>query len=226
MIPTVAKYVKQSLEQIHALDFSIPECTIPYYIMNLEDYGGFSQGFCADYMNEIQLSTILFNDDLMLRQTIIHETLHFYQSKYDPRSLALFKKPWNNDHLTLYEIAAIWIEKKMDEERINANYQLQEGGLCKSFDNNFRLGLSTSAADLKELYPNSREYQEQGYALAPLLKYMIDLNPNKGGDSNVHSLYKLYWNNIYKANNTILEVLHDWYNACFNFFFFRGNRGN
>ena len=234
----VGEVIEETIRQIHKLGFRLEGegRTIPFYYEYYKEYEAPRGEFIQDRINGNWWSCILLNTRNLLsdvkstgklstnmKQTIIHETFHYYQADYDPRYWSLIKgSSVNNETLIMYEMGAVWIEKFMNSGKLNANFQLSEQGLKHCFDNQFRLGVPDKAEDLMGLYPGKEKiaYQQQGYALAPLLYHMI--KKKKAEDKSVHSLYynwKLAQLPIagYVGTSTVVR-LGEWYDNTFTFF--------
>ena len=207
----IGREIEEAIKQIHKLGFKLngKGRTIPFYYEYYDPekddapWGEFQQ----DYMNNDWWSCIFFDTrqiasvditeplKIELKHAIIHETFHYYQSDYDPRHWSARKTfPsllfGEDENLTLCEMGSVWIEKFRNNGKLNGNYQLKEHGLCNCFENHFRLGVPRTKKDILELFPKKKnnEYQQQGYALAPLLEYM--LKKEKREDSSVYDLFK------------------------------------
>ena len=225
-LPTVNMYIKEAVKTIHDLGFKIPEgAKLNYHLADTEylfglisSYGYYSRSLIGRSFDGIYLkdALVLKNNTSMLKQTIIHETLHNFQSYYDAHYLV---KPIG-DHMSMYEIGAVWIEKYMNNGELNGKWQMFEQGLFKTIKNNFRTGLSQSSSDVKSIYGS---YEQQGYALAPLLYYMVSKNYSRGyNDTSVESLYSSYWGRINVSGATLFDVLNEWYSTTFKEQFFNG----
>ncbi len=220
----VNKQIKEAIKTIHGLGIKMPDgVTINYRISKLEDsYGEYSASVLCRSRDCIYLDDglVLNNNTKLLKQTIIHETLHNFQTYYLPsyhlpyRMLAL-----KNDQRSMYEIGAIWIEKYANGGNLNGNWQIWDGGLCSTFKNHFRIGLSQSSSDVKALFGS---YDQQGYAHAPLLYHMIKNNPRVLGDTVVANLYGKFMAKISNDGYTLPDVLNEWYYDNYKDHFFDG----
>ena len=231
----VAECIEEVIKQIHKLGFKLngTKRTIPYYYSYLpDDWGAYERDKLNNNCSCIHLScekiavvkSVLDPMPIDLRQTLIHETLHYYQADYDPIY-------WNakdyleqllkgeNDAILMHEMGAVWIEKYMNDGKLNAEFQIKDGlGGC--IEKNYRLGFPTEKKDIVALFPNTKKpYQTQGYAMAPLLYYMTESIKD---DDRVVTLY-----NLWRAEGDILgntsgkttvERLEEWYDSTFGFF--------
>lgn len=218
-LPEVNMCIKECVKAIHDLGFKMPDGVTMHYHMNKQEhYGSYNRSLLSRDYDCIKLKgdMALGDNTSFLKQVIIHETLHNFQSYYLPTFL-IYPVGYHN---TMYEIGAVWIEKLMNGGYLNGNWQIWDAGLSKTFKNHFRLGLSRSSADANKLY---EDYAEQGYALAPLLYYLISRNYSRGYDDKVvMPLYDTFWGKIYTDDYTILDVLNEWYTATFKEHFFDG----
>lgn len=223
----VDSYIEECVKTIYDLGFRLPDSvTINYHIADTDSWiFGDSYGYYARSLICRSLDGIWLKDQIamatgagdkkLLKQTIIHETLHNFQSYYH---LHYYRNP-TGDHMTMYEIGAIWIEKFMNNGKTNGVYQMKDGGLMQTFTRNFRTGLSQSSTDVKELY---EDYAEQGYALGPLLYYMISKNYSRGFDDKTIISFYDFWARITQNGYTLIDVLNEWYNTTYKENFFNG----
>ena len=240
---SIAKYIEASIKQIHKLGFKLEgkDRTIYYYYNPLKDeWGSYEQdSWNNNWWSCINLNAkklaennIFYPTPVDIKQTIIHETLHYYQSDYDPRYWSLRKGLvasvkayfWGDgEDVALTEIGAVWIEKFMNNGKLNGVYQLSNG-LGNCFNYRFRLGVPCDKEDIVALADTDKKnvaYQQLGYALAPLLYYMTGYK----GDDEVIWLYK-NWKSEDRPGNLIGGVitkpivnrLDEWYNSTFGFF--------
>ena len=228
-LPSINTLIAQSIKTINDLGFTIPDgYTIHYYIKsNLqmrwlgllpENYGSFNANiFSIKSFDHIDIHDQLADDLDKLKLTLLHETLHYYQSHMLP---SWFAKP-RGEHNVMYEMGAVWIEKYGNGGELSANYQ-KETGLFMTFKNHYRNGLSRYRSDNLAMFSQD---DEVGYGMAPLLHYMISKNYSRGYKDNVIvSLYKDYWPKMGKWLNaaSFMEVLDDWYSDTFKEDFFIG----
>lgn len=210
-LPTVKSYIEEAIKTINGLGFHIPDTvTLNYRIREYKHYGAYCRSALSRSWDRINLKDSLVMDLPMLRQTIIHETLHNYQSYYLTYGIDPYPR---GENLSMYEIGAVWIEKFVNGNKLNGYYQLHDAGLSSTYKNNFRVGLSRSSSDIKAMYS---DYDEYGYALAPLLYYMISKNYSHGFDDTViYPLYNNFWGKMYSSKYTLLQVLDEWYDATY-----------
>ena len=221
----VNMHIKEAIKTIHGLGIKMPDgVTINYRLCALKDaYGEYSASKICRSEDCIYLhdGMVLKGQTNLLKQTIIHETLHNYQTYYLPYYyLPLRMAALKNDQRSMYEIGAIWIEKYANGGKINGDWQLWESGLCKTFNNHFRIGLSQSSNDVKALF---EDYDLQGYAQAPLLYHMIKRNNSTVvGDTVVANLYGKFMAKISEEGYTLIDVLNEWYYDNYKDHFFDG----
>lgn len=203
---TLSTCINDAIKQIRKLGFKLNgNHDIPYYFGTTEKWGEFSQ----DWMNNNLWSSIYLSVPKIrdanyalttdLKQTVIHETLHYFHSDYDPRYLSILKRG-DSEYVALSEMGAVWVEKFMNNGQLNAEFQ-RESGIASAKE--FRLGLSKAESDVKELFTS---YSEYGYSLGPLLYYMTTRKADLAiTDSNVVEIYDR-WNN----SDYIIDMLDFW----------------
>ena len=178
-------YVKDALEKIHELGFSMTGdgWKIPYQIkddLDKDNFGNFVQSKAFDSWNTVEINVKNLAgsyNKTALKQTIIHETLHYFQSNYDPRSCS--KKNYSGEETVLAEAASVWIEQFMDGGKLNAAF-------VSDYLDNFIKGLE----DIEHIYPHKEKYgslknwwsewwanelqnyAHQGYAMSTLLYFL------------------------------------------------------
>ncbi len=176
-VATYNKYIKEAIKQIHDLGFSInTPCKIPFVFdilyknwrKDTEVYGNFIQSSKCNAWNSIELNVnVIFSaDETTMKQTFIHETLHYFQSHYDPRWA--FNKRGGEDDI-LAEGASVWAEQFMNNGKMNV-----------SFITNFLPNYLVSFKDLDMAYSKddeakndkSLQYRRTGYAMSTLLYYL------------------------------------------------------
>ena len=214
-------YVQDAIKIIYDLGFRLPDdITINYHMKKGDGWHGYYyrsllgrdyDGIVlnGDYVGSTAAETKI------LKQTIIHETLHNFQSHYEMHK---YRNP-TGDHMSMYEIGAIWIEKFMNGGKTNGRYQLKEHGMRTTYTNNFRVGLSQSSSDVKAMYGT---YEQQGYALGPLLYYMTNKNASRGYDDKTIYAFYDHWGRIPMSGYTLIDVLNEWYNTTYKENFFDG----
>lgn len=228
-LPTLNMYIKDCIKSLHGLGFKVPDDTkLNYYICSASLFdkaigrewdgvfcrSAVSRSFDAIYLKD---ETMLGGKAEKIKQTIIHETLHNYQSYYIPYGVDPFPR---GEYLAMYEIGAVWVEKLKAQDGLPNGLFQKQAGLMNCIKNNFRVGLSSSSSDVKALYG---AYDEEGYALAPMLYHMISKNYSRGyKDKSIVSLYDTHWNKMYTQTYSMLDVLDDWYVANFKSKYFDG----
>ena len=225
-LPTVNLYIKEAVHTILELGFKIPDGTklnyhlasTDYFFGLIKSYGYYSRGLLGRSHDGIYIKDqmVLNNQTDQLKQSIIHETLHNFQSYYE---VHYYRNPIGV-HMSMYEMGSVWIEKFMNRGELNGKWQMLEAGHFSTLKNHFRAGLSQSSSDITAMYGS---YEQQGYALAPLLYYMISKNYARGyKDSTVVSLYDTFWGKVTTNDYTLIDVLDEWYNTTFKENFFKG----
>lgn len=228
--PVLNQYVKEAITKITDLGFKTNgKRTIPIYIESLTGrWGQHNQSTTSDANSSISISyekmAEAVPDTAGLRNTIIHELFHYFQSEYDPRPalikgrsslspLAAAGGWWDKldpeeligDEVVMYEMGAVWIEHLMNNGQLDALFLLKDGGYGEAVD---RSGF----VDILKSY-NGRwkkeKYQAHGYSMAPLLYYITaKLDPyNTYGIDNsfvleLHQLWKSKFTTIKFASTT------------------------
>ena len=224
-LPTVNLYIKEAIKTIHSLGFKLPDSVkLNYHLANtdylfglISSYGYYSRSLIGRSHDGIWLKDELLlyeaeENTQTLKQTIIHETLHNFQSYYLPSGLPTPIGEYN----AMFEMGAVWIEKFMNGDQLNGSWQMNEEGLHNTFKYQFRFGLSRESIDIMNLFIGLSPYAEYGYALGPLLHYMVSKKYSRGyDDSVVESLYSSYWGRIAQSGRTTLDVLDEWYNTTY-----------
>ena len=176
----IENYVEQAINTILSLGFKLPDArNIPVVIKEISDqeaYGYFMQSAFSDKWSTLEINArIVSKNDNDLKQTIIHEMLHYFQSAYDPR--CCFSKYRNvyRDLLMLDEAGAVWIEKLIGDHTPSQILINNAKPVLNSFD------------PIDEVYDNAKErktkYQSHGYGLGLVLEY---LSKETGNTSIVH----------------------------------------
>lgn len=215
--PLLNDCIKDAIKQIRKLGFKLNgQHDIPYYFGITDNWGEHVQHWLNNDMWSslyIGIPKILEANCKMtseLRQTVIHETLHYFQSDYDPRYITTLKRG-ENEHVSLAEMGAVWIEKFMNAGQLSADFQKEPNGVGVTRDNKFRLGLSTSADDIRGMF-QSNPYQDYGYSLGPLLYYMTTNGKAYGiTDNSVVEIYDK-WSEFATivSGKTTLDFLYAW----------------
>ena len=233
-LPTIKSYIEWDIEEINDLGIAKPkDYALHYYIHHnkfYSSYGSYEKGLRGRDYDGIYLSDEMVGwvgEDATIMQTIIHETFHNYQSYLDPSQA--FRPSMDNN--AMFEMGSNWIEKFVDGTP-NGQFQLTEGGLVNTFGNNFRVGIPRFNEDVQWLYYvlkfdgesslnlNPSTYAEMGYAMGPLLYYMIKKNYSRGfTDKSVASLYNKHWKKV-SNGYCLIDILNEWYNETFKEHFF------
>ena len=178
--------MRDAVRTIKGLGFKVKEHRIVPLIITSDgldtgEYGQHQQSFVSDNWNSVKLNaSLLFGSNYSnkaLRQTMVHEMFHYFQSAYDPRGCFRKAKFGNKTVLRIMEAGGVWIEKFMDEKKM---YDYK-------WDSNFQ---SLLTATLKEGAGESggsemKDAQAWGYGSALILEWFAK---NKGDDA----ILKLY----------------------------------
>ena len=196
-------YIREAIDSIHALGYKVrTDRNIPYVFtagMDRDTYGAFCQSWWSDEKSCIQLNLdkiIAGLDPVELRQTVIHETMHYFQADYDRRPPKV-KAEKCYDQLLMYESGAVWAEKCMDD-----------GNLPFKFIKKYIMKASQGMVDIDGVQSGDgeatdfRAYQNHGYGMPMLLEYMV----RKMGLTSTLELYEI-WRDT--GRNTI-ENLKAW----------------
>ncbi len=228
--PKLKECIEETIKQIHALGFRLNGSgrTIPFYYTTTENWGEHVQdGLNNNIWTCLELSVpkiknagYVVTDEL--KQTLLHETFHYYQSDYDPRYFSYNKASDGYDEMIImYEMGAVWIEKFLNNGLLNTEFQFRQGIGCTIDRNNnvLRLGASRKENDSKAMIIDKeckgKEVQHQGYAMAPMLYYLAS---HYCKDADVVELYSKYWRK--KEASSTVESLARWFEAKngYNFF--------
>lgn len=173
-------YVEEAINTILSLGFKLPDArNIPIVIKEISDeeaYGYFMQSAFSDKWSTLEINAkIVSKNDNELKQTIIHELFHYFQSAYDPR--CCFSKYRNvyRDLLMLDEAGGVWIEKMIGDRKPSDILINNAKPVLNSFD------------PIDEVYEDAKErakmYQSHGYGLGLVLEY---LSKEAGNNAIVH----------------------------------------
>lgn len=229
--PELNKCIKEAVHEIYQLGFRLNgDHSIPFYFSKTENWGEHVQHWANNnlwsclYISIPKILEANCNMTKELKMTVIHETLHYFQSDYDPRYFSILKQG-DNDHLALAEMGSVWIEKFTNGGQLSASFQLEPNGVGTTMDpvNKYRLGLSRNKGDISKLFPTDKAYAEYGYSLGPLLHYLTTYGGSYGiTDKSVSEIYNKWGklDNLLKGYTT-LDLLNDW-TQSHNWNFFDG----
>ena len=203
----VGDYTKEAITKILDLGFTLPDCKINVFITPLDDaWGKFNQSELKDYLSRVEVNQNYLMEEFPnwddLKCTLIHEIFHNFQSwGYDPR-WAVFKgkAPTQGEEIAIYEIGAVWMEQFMMGGELNGAW-LSKEVLASPVLYDY-LGF----ADIANEWPTDKgtslrsNIQNQGYSMAPLLKYITTyLKADYGIDNSfVVDLHK-YWTTLFAS---------------------------
>lgn len=209
MKPKLNQYITDAIQKINNLGFSIQTSRkIPITLINDKEkpdaYGYFNQDCRYDEWSTIELNMLkLFSgiDETSIKQTIIHELLHYFQADYDPRSS--MKKKLGGEENAICEAASVWVEQFMNAGKLN-------GEFIRDYLPDFIRGLE----DVEAIYPIdktnfldkinylkwknqlNKNYQSHGYGMGALLYYLT----SKIGEMEAFGI----------NNNSIVEIFKLW----------------
>jgi len=236
-LPKIRKYIEDAITKITDLGFKLAysDRVIYYYIRSKdESWGEFKQSFWADSYSYIDISVEhLFyakqdKDEFSMPCTVLHETFHYFQSNYDPRSAKDKAGGYpagaavDNENI-IYEMGAIWIEQYANNGQLNANY-LKEIVFKKAFyqgdksdgkGDKLGFGLELerwgggSAGWQNENVIASN--QQQGYTMGPLIYYITTMMKDYGfRNKSILELYELFNKNWKSGTHNTYYILNDW----------------
>ncbi len=230
--PTLNACIKEAVHEIRNLGFKLNgQHSIPFYFSKTENWGEHVQHWAHNNWWSclyISIPKILESNCQMtkeLKMTVIHETLHYFQSDYDPRYFTGLKRG-DNEHLALAEMGSVWVEKYMNGGALSTSFQLEPNGIGTTMDpvNKYRLGLSKNKGDIDKMFPGAKaSCAEYGYALGPFLYYLTTYGGSYGiTDKSVVELYET-WCKFEKLlqGYTTLDFLDSW-TKSHNWKFFDG----
>ena len=201
--PKLNEYIEAALKQIHKLDFKIEgNRRIPFVFINdvqkPNAYGYFVQNKRYDEWSNIELNRVkLFSgiDETSIKQTVIHELLHYYEASYDPRSPS--DKNWGGEEAVISEAASVWIEQFMNNKKLNTSFVM-------GYISNFIKGLEVPDS----IYPNEfnsyldplkwrSKYLENlgwhGYGMSVVLYYLTSPTSGMSGfDFDYNSIAEIF----------------------------------
>ena len=194
----IENYVQESINTILSLGFKLPEArNIPVVIKELSDneaYGYFMQSAFTDKWSTLEINAkIVGKNDNELKQTIIHELFHYFQSAYDPRSSFSKYRNVYRDLLMLDEAGGVWIEKLIGDHTPSNILINNATPVLNSFD------------PIDEVYPNAKErkikYQSHGYGLGLVLEYLS----KEAGNDAIVNLYQAVKDGAQTTKETIQQ---------------------
>jgi hypothetical protein len=236
-LPKIRKYIEDAITKITDLGFKLAysDRVIYYYIRSKdESWGEFKQSFWADSYSYIDISVEhLFyakqdKDEFSMPCTVLHETFHYFQSNYDPRSAKDKAGGYpagaavDNENI-IYEMGAIWIEQYANNGQLNANY-LKEIVFKKAFYQGDksdgkgdklgfgleleRWGGGSAGWQNKNVIASN---QQQGYTMGPLIYYITTMMKDYGfRNKSILELYELFNKNWKSGTHNTYYILNDW----------------
>ena len=232
----VNDYVLQALTKITDLGFKLDGEQTLYidFDPDDDDWGGhkvcgipFAEGFAMWVslgVDKLIASTTTDND---IKCTVIHEIFHWFQSFFDTRSNFKKSKSWfAGDELLMYEMGAVWIEKFMNDNKLNDVFLKQNPFV--QFNNYSNVGLIDYLEIWKIINESGQQlnpYMYQGYSMAPLLYYLCSTKEFESwnlDDNSVYELHKLWKSNF--GTKTTVEIMEKWLKGNHDYDFFYGNK--
>ena len=231
----VTACIEQSIQVLHDMGFRLKapyfqKRVVPFYYTKLADGGTY--GLHVASKRSYRYSIIALGVDPIarklgeaefdptdIRTTIIHELFHLFQYDMDPRSQ--FSKGagyFMGDMSILFEMAAVWAERYMNNGKLNASFISDHITLFT------RLGMGH---DEERFADTPTPFAEQGYTLAPWLEYVLDEMNSLGiRHEGAHPVYELfdifsrkwtYWTGTYTAYHILQEWLDTFKSPEFNY---------
>ena len=169
-------YIPLAIKQIHDLGFAIKtNRQIPFVFVkdssHPDAYGFFVQDSRYDEWSTIELNLVKLLDNVdetSLKQTVIHELLHYYQADYDPRG-PFKKKVQQGEENILCEAGSVWAESFMDNGRMNGNFLKDYLPLYLISVKDLDAAYAAEGAVKKNKFIM---YQRHGYGMSTLLYYL------------------------------------------------------
>ena len=230
-IKKVGRYIEEALTIIRDQGYVIKDTkrVIPYYYDVLkEKWGEFNQSKDDDKYSTLGLSVKDINDridsdTLSLKSTILHETFHYFQADYDPRTAFTKKggfggKAMRNENI-LYEMGAVWMEQFLRGGSLDAGF-LKQDVFKEQYINLLGLGLEELRWG-RELNINDA-CQQQGYTMAPLLYYFTKELSHLGFDKKAVLKLHQIWNEKWTDSYTSYFILDEWVKS-YDISFFPGS---
>ena len=188
------KYIAEAIQRIHNLGFRVPEREIPFYFINeAEDneksekfYGAYTQTGWSKVWSwssiSLNMNQILKDpsDTTSMKQTVIHELLHYYQAEIGPDP----SMTNTNEGTMISEAGSVWAEKFMDGGKLNNDFVLRflPWYLGSFFNIEEAWAGDHSHNDLKdEKKVLEKHYQDHGYAMSTLFYYFTSPQSKKNG---------------------------------------------
>ena len=182
--PKFNRYMAEAIKQIHALGFRITTSSpqIPIICYNdpdpkKESFGNYSSNDYYDAWSSIYINMGRImsdgDDTTSIKQTFIHELLHYYQSYYGPSP----KKTNTNEATMLCEAGSVWAEQFMDDGKLNNNFILEKlpWFIRSLYDIEGAWAGDNAEKTTKERYTN------HGYAMSTLFYYFTSPLSKKDG---------------------------------------------
>jgi len=181
--PKFNRYMAEAIKQIHALGFRVsPDPQIPIICYNdldpkSETFGNYSPNDYYDAWSSIYINMGRImshgDDTTSIKQTFIHELLHYYQSYYGPSP----KKTCTYEATMLSEAGSVWAEQFMDDGKLNNDFVLKSlpWFVRSLYDIEGAWAGDNSAKSTKE------RYSGHGYAMSTLFYYFTSPLSKKDG---------------------------------------------
>lgn len=191
--------VQNALTKLQNLGFKISgsrDIPISFKAMKDEEDGYFTQSKIKDSRSDITLNEkfITIADDEWLGKlepTLIHELMHYYQAEYDPRYFPYVKAVTGGDEQSMYECAAVWVEKFARNGKPSDDFIM---GYLPRFLWSMEGKYANETQNLtKQKSSDGKWYTNLGYGMSALLEYLTTKRKSEGFDDNsVVELYELW----------------------------------
>ena len=189
-------YIPEAIKKIHDLGFRVlTERQIPIVFLRDffgDQYAAFQQNPFYDEWSTINLNMEKLipkeSDTTFIKQTVIHELLHYYQADYGPSST----KTNTPEATMLSEAGSVWVEKLMAGGQMNNEFVLQYIpwflGSLYDVENAWKGDATAKTIDKK--------YASHGYAMSTLLYYFTSPMSKKNNltidDTKIVEFYQLW----------------------------------
>lgn len=168
-------WIPEAMDQLEKLGFKKEEGSkIEYYLVNLgENHDGcclfnpWGKKYSEIYLNYTKLKDKDYN---YIRQTIIHETFHYYQQFYDTRSAPRYAVEGYSTATILEEASSVWSERYYGFKIPTLSEQTQ------SYANIFVPSINPVYTDIADVPAAQAEWKFRftnvGYGAGTLLEYL------------------------------------------------------
>lgn len=182
------QYIREAITILHGLGFKVSgtrDIPFEFAILDKGEYGQFCQSAVKDSWSVIKLSEKLVTessvDNVDLKQTVIHELMHYFQSDYDTRWPCTKYRYVSGDELMMYECGGVWVEKFMNDGKPSSEF-------VKTYIYSFTQGLHGYLSEIYSGLSEGVRHQQHGYAMSSLLEYLSQ----EFGDDKIVQLYEMW----------------------------------